>query len=104
MQLGLMIGEVFVIRHDVNLHSEILDTPDFFWKEEHFTDVYSMVQAYLEMTGRTAILNTRLDMLCELLDVLQQQLETAHSTKLEWTVIWLIVAEVVLQMLRTLCY
>lgn len=29
-----MIGEVFVIRHDVNLHSEILDTPDFFWKEE----------------------------------------------------------------------
>jgi len=43
-------------------------------------------------------------MLCELLDVLQQQLETAHSTKLEWTVIWLIVAEVVLQMLRTLCY
>jgi len=48
MQLGLMIGEVFVIRHDVNLHSEILDTPDFFWKEEHFTDVYSMVQAYLE--------------------------------------------------------
>ncbi|KAJ1438403.1 hypothetical protein B484DRAFT_416233 [Ochromonadaceae sp. CCMP2298] len=26
MQLGMMIGEVFVIRHDVNLHSEILDT------------------------------------------------------------------------------
>lgn len=26
-QLGTMIGEVFVIRHDVNLHSEILDTP-----------------------------------------------------------------------------
>ena len=32
-QLGGMIGEVYVIRHDVNLHSEILDTPDFFWKE-----------------------------------------------------------------------
>ena len=31
-QLGTMIGEVFVIRHDVNLHSEILDLPDFFWK------------------------------------------------------------------------
>ena len=30
-QLGTMIGEVFVIRHDVNLHSEILDKPDFFW-------------------------------------------------------------------------
>ena len=30
-QLGMMIGEVFVIRHDVNLHSEILDKPDYFW-------------------------------------------------------------------------
>ena len=29
-QLGIMIGEVFVIRHDVNLHTEILDTPSFF--------------------------------------------------------------------------
>ena len=27
------IGEVFVIRHDVNLHTEILDTPDFFWHD-----------------------------------------------------------------------
>lgn len=26
-QLGIMIGEIFVIRHDVNLHTEILDTP-----------------------------------------------------------------------------
>ena len=33
-QLGRMIGEVFVIRHDVNLHTEILDTPDFFWSEK----------------------------------------------------------------------
>ena len=34
-QLGTMIGEVFVIRHDVNLHSEILDKPDFFWWEQN---------------------------------------------------------------------
>lgn len=27
----IITGEVFVIRHDVNLHTEILDTPDFFW-------------------------------------------------------------------------
>ena len=33
-QLGKMIGDVFVIRHDVNLHTEILDTPDFFWSEK----------------------------------------------------------------------
>lgn len=49
------------------------------------------------MGGRTEILNKRLDMLRELLDVLQQQMETAHATKLEWIVIYLIVVEVLLQ-------
>jgi uncharacterized Rmd1/YagE family protein len=49
------------------------------------------------MNGRTEVLNKRLDMLRELLDVLQQQMENAHAAKLEWIVIWLIVIEVVLQ-------
>jgi uncharacterized Rmd1/YagE family protein len=56
-----------------------------------------MVMSYLEMNGRTEVLNKRLDMLRELLDVLQQQMENAHAAKLEWIVIWLIVIEVVLQ-------
>ena len=49
------------------------------------------------MSGRTEILNKRLDMLRELLDVLQQQMENAHAVKLEWIVIYLIIAEVLLQ-------
>jgi len=78
------------------------DTPDFFWKEEHHEKHYQMVMSYLEMSSRTEILNKRLDMLRELLDVLQQQMESSHAVKLEWIVIWLIVAEVVLQVLKTL--
>ena len=58
---------------------------------------YKQVMRYLEMSGRTEVLNKRLDMLRELLDVLQQQMENAHAVKLEWIVIWLIVIEVVLQ-------
>lgn len=101
-QLGIMIGEVFVVRHDVNLHTEILDTPAFFWKEERFTKNYQLVMEYLEMSGRTQILNKRLDMLRELLDVLQHQMENEHGVKLEWIVIWLIVAEVVVQLFSTI--
>ena len=33
-EMGMMVGEIFVIRHDLNLHSDILDTPDFFWGEQ----------------------------------------------------------------------
>ena len=96
-KIGKMIGEVFVIRHDLNLHSDILDTPDFFWKEEKVEPEYKMVMRYLEMDGRVTILNTRLDMLRELLDVLQQQMESAHATKLEWIVIWLILIEIAIE-------
>eukprot|EP00597_Dinobryon_sp_UTEXLB2267_P005294 CAMPEP_0170059624 /NCGR_PEP_ID=MMETSP0019_2-20121128/1835_1 /TAXON_ID=98059 /ORGANISM="Dinobryon sp., Strain UTEXLB2267" /LENGTH=444 /DNA_ID=CAMNT_0010264927 /DNA_START=88 /DNA_END=1419 /DNA_ORIENTATION=- len=83
-QLGTMIGEVFVIRHDVNLHSEILDKPDYFWKENEVEPMYRMCMQYLEMEPRTEILNKRLDLLRELLSVLQQQHENAHNVKLEW--------------------
>lgn len=57
---------------------------------------------YLEMKQRTDILNTRLDMLRELLDVLQQQMENAHAVKLEWIVIYLIVVECVIQALAVI--
>lgn len=97
-QLGMMIGAVFVVRHDVNLNTEILDTPDYFWNNgEMYESDYHLACRYLEMDGRTEVLNKRLDMLRELLDVLQQQMENAHAVKLEWIVIWLIVIEVVLQ-------
>lgn len=98
--LGNMIGEVYVIRHDVNLHTEILDTPDFFWKEEAFTGVYQMTMRYLEMENRTEILNKRLDMLRELLQVLQQQHENVQMLKLEWIIIWLIVASVAIEVIN----
>ena len=38
----------------------------------------------------------------QLLDVLLQQMENAHAVKLEWIVIYLIIAEVVLQVLAIL--
>jgi len=55
--------------------------------------------SYLEIEHRVQVLNTRVDMLRELLEVLQGQQENAHGTNLELIVIWLIVAEVLLQLL-----
>ena len=97
--LGKMIGDVFVIRHDVNLHTEILDTPEFFWGNEAVVHLYKLTYDYLEMAGRTEILNKRLDMLKQLLSMLQQQSENNHNVKLEWIIIWLIIVSIVLEIL-----
>jgi uncharacterized Rmd1/YagE family protein len=98
-RLGNMIGEVFVVRHDVNLHTEILDTPDYFWNNRDVEDLYKMVSEYLEMDSRTAILNKRLDMLREMLTMLQMQNENEHAVKLEWIVILLIVASIAVELI-----
>lgn len=96
--LANMIGEIFVIRHDVNLNSEILETPDFFWHEtEEVVDIYKMTATYLEIKSRIHVVNTRLNMLFDLLEVLQRQYENVHAIGLEWIVIGLIVISVILE-------
>jgi uncharacterized Rmd1/YagE family protein len=51
----------------------------------------------LELSGRTEVLNTRVDMLRELLEVLQQRQDNASAVKLEWIVIWLIVVSAAIE-------
>lgn len=53
--------------------------------------MYRMTCRYLELGARTDVLNTRVDMLRELLVVLQQRQDNSSAVKLEWIVIWLIV-------------
>lgn len=96
-KVGMMIGDIFVVRHDLNLHSDILDTPDYFWEEDRYEVDYARVVKYLEMETRVEVLNTRLDMMKELLDMIQQQMQNEHARKLEWIVIWLILVEVVIE-------
>ena len=67
-------------------------------EEDRYEDDYVKVVRYLEIESRVEVINKRLDMLKELLDVLHTQMENAHSTRLEWIIIWLIVIEVVIQL------
>ncbi|ETK86774.1 hypothetical protein, variant 3 [Phytophthora nicotianae] len=95
--ISKLIGRLFIERSDVNLNSDMLDEPDFFWEDDEYEPLYKKVMKYLSVDNRVQILNTRLDILRELLDVLSQQLAHQHDTKLEMIVIWLIVAEVAVQ-------
>ncbi|CAK4678263.1 unnamed protein product [Aphanomyces euteiches] len=95
--ISQLIGRLFIERSDINLNSDMLDDPDFFWEDDEYQPLYKKMMKYLDVDNRVQILNTRLDILRELLDVLSQQLARQHDTKLEWIVIWLIVAEVVVE-------
>jgi len=95
-QITMKIGRLFIERNSVNLHFDILDTPEFFWEQDQYKAVYDRLSNYLELGKRVDILNKRLDIMKELFEMLNDQLDAMHSAKLEWIVIWLIVIEVVI--------
>lgn len=92
-ELNMLIGQLFVEQTEVNLFSSILDTPDFLWDDDEFVPVYQYTRSYLEVDDRVALLNSRLAVIRELLDVLTAQVANNNSTRLEWIIIWLITVE-----------
>lgn len=95
-----MMGRLFIDRSSINLHQELLDTPEFFWEHADLEPYYALVAHYLDRERRVSVLNQRLVIVQELFDMLAAELNHQHSSRLEWTIIWLIVIEVVLTLAK----
>lgn len=93
-QINMQIGELFILRINIHLNGSVLDTPELFWVEPALEPVYQAVRSYLEMDQRVGLLTERLDVIADLLAVLKDQLSHGHGEKLEWIVIVLIAAEI----------
>lgn len=94
------MGELFIERNSINLHVDVLDTPEFFWEYSELEPLYAMTANYLDLETRVEVLNQRLDVIHELFEMLGTELNHQHSSRLEWTIIVLIVMEVCLTLLR----
>lgn len=90
------IGQLFIDRSSINLHLNALDTPEFFWENAEYDPIYQLVCAELDIAERTSTLNQQLDVLHDLFDMLGNELNHQHSSRLEWAIIILIVIEVAL--------
>lgn len=92
-----LIGRVFLLKSAVNLLGSVLDVPDFFWdRPDSLQALYTRVCAYVELPGRVEVLNARFDVLNQMLDLARAYQDSRHSSRLEWTVILLIVVEIVM--------
>ncbi len=90
------MGELFIERNFITLHSEILDTPEFFWDYPELEPFYRKTAHYLDVGKRVEVLNKKLTVIHELFEILSDELNHQHSARLEWTIIILIVIEVIL--------
>jgi uncharacterized Rmd1/YagE family protein len=88
------IGELFILRININLHGSILDSPELMWAEPQLEPIYQATRGYLEINQRVSLLNTRLEVISDLLQMLKEQLGHSHGEYLEFIVIVLIAVEI----------
>lgn len=48
-------GELFALRHYLNLSSDVLDTPDFYWENEELETLYNQVCVYFCINKRSRV-------------------------------------------------
>lgn len=88
------LGELFALRAQVNLHSELLDSPDFCWSSGKMESYFHRISRALDVRPRIAVFNKKLDYANEVSEVLRNHLHEQHSLKLEWAIIILISVEI----------
>lgn len=61
-----LTGRLFKLRRDVNLVSNVLDTPELFWSEASLKGLYDACREYFEIDQRVQVLNERLSVASDL--------------------------------------
>jgi len=95
-------GELFALRHVLNLSSDLLDTPDFYWDRETLESMYLSTCSHLAIAKRIRITNEKISHCIELMDLVRNHLNDNHHTKLEWYIIILIMIEVGFEIIHML--
>jgi len=95
-EISKQIGQLFNEKYSINLHSDILDTPEFFWRRPSYEPLYIMTTEFQDIKLRQDIMNHRLNMIHELYTMLANELDHKHSSRLEWIIIVLIAIEILL--------
>lgn len=103
-ELAKKIGILFSERNFINLNSDILDIPDFFWRRPKYEPYYEMSLKFMDIKQRIQILNNRLDVIHELYGIMSAELQHAHSLRLELIIIVLIFIEVILAVSRDILH
>lgn len=101
-ELARMRGFLYLTKSDVTLHYDLLDVPDFFWEHPDLQSFYTLIADYLEIKPRIEVLNKKLETIQDLLEMIADEQKHAHSSLLEWIIIWLIAIDIIVVLIQEL--
>ncbi|KAI0827142.1 hypothetical protein BC628DRAFT_1409923 [Trametes gibbosa] len=92
------IGELFLLRANINSVGSVLDSPTY----PDLQPLYDAARSYLEIPQRIDLLNARVEVLQDMLQLLKETVTSRHAERLEQIVIALIGVEIVLGIITIL--
>lgn len=93
-------GELYELRHNINLSSDLLDLPDIYWDRHNQEIIFLSMASFLNIRKRTAVMNEKLNNCCELMNLLAGHMNDRNHIRLEWMIIVLITVEVLFEVAR----
>ncbi|KAL3423498.1 Sad1-interacting factor 3 [Phlyctema vagabunda] len=94
-EIVMILGRLFKSRVDVNLSSNILDVPNFFWDSEPtLHPLYFAIREYLEISPRIKVLNERCRVFLDLAEILSDSIAEYKMSRITWIIIVLIVISI----------
>jgi uncharacterized Rmd1/YagE family protein len=99
-QIQQVIGEILGAKSEMNLISNFLYHPKYFWQHPAFEEHFIMLERFLHIQRRVNAINHRLDTLNEIFDMFNNYLESRHGHNLEIIIIVLITIEILIFILN----
>lgn len=89
------VGEILRTKTDLNIISNFLYHPKYFWQHPTLEEYFTMLERYLHIQRRVTAINHRLDTIDEIFDMFNRYLENQHAHTLELIIIVLIAIEII---------
>jgi len=93
-------GEILALRHLINLSSDLLDTPDFYWDREVLEGLFNATCGHLALRKRTSVVNEKISHCLELIEIIKNQRSNDQGHRLEKIIIALIAIEIVFELIH----
>jgi uncharacterized Rmd1/YagE family protein len=91
-----LIGQTLLVQHRVSGRVAVEEKPDVLWDRPDLERLYARLEDEYELKERAGTLKRKLDTIVETARTLTDMIDANRATRLEWTVIILITAEIVL--------
>ena len=95
-----LIGQALLVQHRVSGRVAVEEKPDVLWDRPDLERLYARLEDEYELQERAGVLKRKLDVIVETAHALTDIIEADRTTRLEWAIIILIVAELIAAMVQ----